>query len=571
MKHLSMTVLAVALIAAGATACFKDPNSSLRNGPSAIELSLSSITLNTGDSLSVRAVVKDGVGNTYDANDATWSSSVPAVATVRLDSSQAIPFNAFSQAFVVAVAPTGGVTTVTITSRGITDSLRVLVLPTGLAPLMTSVFRGGTAVLDSIVTKNPDNTISRDIFTTGDTIVFRTNAGSLISFDAANSTVSFGATKAYILARSSDSIKAVARTSFHGRPWITKLTWHSGTAAVGDVALDSLPFDVIAVAKPRYGGAVAVSAGVVMTINAAPTGVTFRTASPASAVVINGKPASIITRTATQLVVADTAVADSSGTTGGVVISNVAYTGGGGMTFDSLWSTGSYTIRRIVFPGTITTPASLMDTIKVRAPGTLDAATSNVATGGVNAWVLYRSADSIFAIAKQPGAITVTNVTTGGVTFPSLSPAHAISAPSTPTGEPNEPGNNSRATATLVDLTGTTAASPLNVYGVMSEAADPFDYYTFTIAAPQTVTATISWFGNGGGASTANPDFDVIICGPAPVAACSYGNDLSGNVASGSVQPETFTVALAAGTYFIRTFAYVTAGPVVYKLALNLP
>lgn len=578
MKHLSSIVLAVAVVAAGATACFKDPTSSLRKGPNRIELTRSAVVLSTGDSLAVQAELKDEQGNTYDAGNVQWATDNAAVATVRVDSTP-IPYNAFSRGFVLAASPTGGVAHVTVTSGSISSGFRVLNLPKRFSASMPPVFRGPTTVVDTIISKRPDNTIALDVFTTGDTVVFKNVAGSDLTLDPTASTVSFGAMKAYVLARSADSIKVVAPNSFHGRPWITKLTWH-GPAEVGNVAIDSLQGDSIAVAKPRYRGSIVVSSGIVMTISAPPTGLTFRTStSPAASrteVFIHGKRASIIQRTASLLVVSDTALADSAGYTGGVIISNVDYSAG--IRFDSLWSTGAFTISRVSFPGTISTPATLMDTIKVRAPGLLNAATSNVTVGGLNAWILYRSADSIYALAKQPGAISVTNVTTGGVTFPSLAPARAINVPATPTGAPNEPGNNSRATATAVSLTGTTTASPLLVYGVMdaTNASDYWDYYTFTTTAVDTVTATLSWFGNGtGGASytdTNNPDFDVIICGPAPVTSCGYGADLSGNAGSGLSQPETFTVILVVpGQYYIRTFAYVTAGPVVYQLALHKP
>jgi hypothetical protein len=124
MKHLSSIVLAVALVAAGATACFKDPTSSLRNGPSRIELTRSTVNLTVGDSISVQAVVKDTLGNTFDAGDAVWTSVAPAIAVVHPDTSQIIPFNSYAKAFVRAVSH--GQTYVKVTSRGITDSLKVI-------------------------------------------------------------------------------------------------------------------------------------------------------------------------------------------------------------------------------------------------------------------------------------------------------------------------------------------------------------------------------------------------------------------------------------------------------------
>jgi hypothetical protein len=573
MKHLSSIVLAVAVVAAFATACFTDPTSSLRKGASRIELSRSAVTLATGDSLAIQAELKDDQGNTYDAGALQWATDNAAVATVRVDSTP-IPYGAFSRGFVLAASATGGVAHITVSLGSISTGFRVLNVPAGFSASAPTLFRGGVAVKDTIVTKNPDNTVTRDIFTSGDTVVFKLATGSTLSFNATASTVSFGAAKAYILAQSADSIKVVARNSFHGRPWITKLTWH-GPAEVGDVALDSLQGNVIAVAKPRYRGAIAVASGIVMTINAPPTGVTFRTGTTPTGVVINGKPASIITRTASSLVVADTVTADSAGVTSGVIITNVNYSGG--IVFDSLWSTGSYTISRVSFPGTISTPASLMDTIKVRAPGLLDAVNSNVVVGGVIAWSFYRSADSIFAVAKRTGAISVTNVTISGVTFPSLSPAHPVNVPASPTGEPNEPGNNVRATATTVAFTG--AADTIVVYGALDceddgtacpGNGDLIDYYQIAFAGGTKLRAIVTWYGNGtaGGSAyndTNNPDIDVAI---RDAAANYYGTNTGAN-GSGAIMPEiATTTTLAAGTYYIRVMAWVTPSPITYQLQL---
>jgi len=123
MKHLSSIVLAAAVLAAGAVACFKDPTSSLRNGASRILLTRSSVFLDVGDSLSVQAEVKDEQGNTFGAADAVWTTSNAAIAVVNPDTTKVIPYNAFSRAFIRATGT--GVAWVFIASQGLRDSVQV--------------------------------------------------------------------------------------------------------------------------------------------------------------------------------------------------------------------------------------------------------------------------------------------------------------------------------------------------------------------------------------------------------------------------------------------------------------
>jgi hypothetical protein len=127
MKHLSSIVLAAAVVAAGAVACFKDPTSSLRNGASQILLTRSSVFLNVGDSLSVQAEVKDDQGNTFDVPDAVWTTSDATVAVVNADTSKLIPLKAFSRAFIRTTG--AGAAWVYFESQGLKDSVQVYGLP----------------------------------------------------------------------------------------------------------------------------------------------------------------------------------------------------------------------------------------------------------------------------------------------------------------------------------------------------------------------------------------------------------------------------------------------------------
>ena len=185
MKRLSPIVLAVVLIGAIATACFDDPTSSLRNGPARLDLSRTAIFINLGDSLSVNAGVKDEQGNVFSAAGTTWESADPTVATVRVDDI-VIPNNAFSRAFVLAVA--AGRTYVRVTSQGVSDSVLVWVLPL--------VFNG---------------TVSPASFNVGDTLTITASTALGFSTAAAGlSEVTVGGVPAWILSRTASQIKAIA-------------------------------------------------------------------------------------------------------------------------------------------------------------------------------------------------------------------------------------------------------------------------------------------------------------------------------------------------------------------------
>jgi len=182
MKHLSSILLATALLALGATACFDDPNKPLMNGPSDIYLSLSTAFIPAGDSVAITAELKDGAGNTFSTADAVWESSAPSVATARRDT-VVIPGSAFTRAFVVAIVP--GETWVRITSSGLTDSVQVVVLPSSFAGTIT-------APAGSML---------------GDTI---TIAGTAALGFSARTTVTIGGFDAWIVSQTASQLKVMA-------------------------------------------------------------------------------------------------------------------------------------------------------------------------------------------------------------------------------------------------------------------------------------------------------------------------------------------------------------------------
>lgn len=182
MKHLSPIVLAVVLIGAVATACFDDPTSSLRNGPSRLDLSRTAIFINLGDSLSVNAGVKDEQGNVFSAAGTEWVSVDPTVATVAVDDI-VIPNNAFSRAFILGVA--AGRTYVRITGQGITDSVLVWVLPPTFSGTVTA----------------PAGSMMGDTITIAST--------SVLGFTAAT-TVTIGGVDAWLVSQTATQLKVMA-------------------------------------------------------------------------------------------------------------------------------------------------------------------------------------------------------------------------------------------------------------------------------------------------------------------------------------------------------------------------
>lgn len=186
MKHSSSIMLAAAVLALGAVACFKDPTSSLRNGPSRILLTRSAVFLNVGDSLQVRAEVKDEQGNTFTTTDAAWTTSDAQVAVVNPVTTPVIPYDAFSRAFVRAV--TAGKATVYFSSHGLTDSLMVVGVPL--------VFNG---------------TITPATANVGDTITV--SGTSVLGFSTAvgsESEITVGGMPVFIVSRTANAIKFIS-------------------------------------------------------------------------------------------------------------------------------------------------------------------------------------------------------------------------------------------------------------------------------------------------------------------------------------------------------------------------
>jgi len=218
MKHLSSIVLTAAVLAAGTVACFKDPTSAARKGPSRIVLTRSTIMLGVnGDSEQVQAELKDEQGNTYDVADAQWTSSNTAVAVVNVDTSQYLPYHALTRAFVHTTG--AGRAWVYIETHGIKDSIQVYGLPT---------------VFDGTVAHVANPTLNDTITINGTAaLTFTTTGGD-------TSVVSTSGRGVWMLSRSATQLKFVAVAAANMPVCITNLVLNGVVHIAGLCATSTL-------------------------------------------------------------------------------------------------------------------------------------------------------------------------------------------------------------------------------------------------------------------------------------------------------------------------------------------
>ncbi len=256
MKRQSLVLLAVAFVAAGAAGCFKDPVSSLRGGPATMVLDAQSIYVAAGDSVNVQAQVKDNSGNVLAETDAVWSTGSAAVAVVRKDTTTE-PGNFETRGIIRGVVTTGGVTNVTVTSRGVTGTVRVVVTPPTLAGTQVSV--KGTASADTVVVPGslgppptPPDTVA---YTAGDTLVI--DGTSVLQFDTSQATAYIsgpaGVTPGIIVSKTPTELQVAFLAGAAGKVIVTHLLMVTGNAAVGNIVIDSLIGDSVAMARQRFG------------------------------------------------------------------------------------------------------------------------------------------------------------------------------------------------------------------------------------------------------------------------------------------------------------------------------
>ena len=74
MKNQRKAWLAAGLLALVAAACFSDPTSGLRNGPTAITVNFASVSVAAGDSVTLIGTVRDAQGNPLPVGTVSWGS-----------------------------------------------------------------------------------------------------------------------------------------------------------------------------------------------------------------------------------------------------------------------------------------------------------------------------------------------------------------------------------------------------------------------------------------------------------------------------------------------------------------
>jgi len=601
MKRQSLVLLAVAFVAAGAAGCFKDPVSSLRNGPAVLSSNVSALFLKTGDSATVIAYLKDNAGNELAVTGVTWTTANAAIAVVdTLPSSgtgaQPIPGNAYAKAYVRAVdSISGGWTNVIVTSRGIADTIRVVVLPAKFNKSL--VARTGPSLTDtifvpaSLLPPAPPDTLA---YTAADTLVL--NGTSLLTFDTSKVTVTVstlaGASKGFIVSKTPSQLKVVFENGTAGKAMIQHLLLTPGNSKVGTVTVDTLITDSVAVAPWRVGQAASgITASVtsnVLTVTL-PAGMSFTGSSSAT---FNGAPVAVIAQSANTLSFFSTVAA----TTGKLVVYNVQMTGGTGVpsvTFDSLMSNvGTFTLSPAFLPnGNVTMSPNngkLGDTIIVTAPAGMTFSTSGavsralVGNQAINtsdtAWNVSLTANTMKLFAKRGGSgtVTVTNLVlpvTGAVPFNLTTPGTtAIDSVNS-----DLPVSQTQGGALALNIPANDTAI---VYGTALPGAlnggFAQSYWTFTTSATHTIKGTVSWFGSGSPYSTGTnttaytEDLDMLICN-ASTACDESAADLSNFAAATAVQPQAFSVAaLPAAQYWINVAGFNVKYTIIYQLAVIL-
>jgi hypothetical protein len=314
----------------------------------------------------------------------------------------------------------------------------------------------GVTTLDSLVSVVPSTVqqytagYTGTVTQTGDTMLLAPSTGT--TFDAQTSTVKFGANAGAVLARSATQLKVIAPVATPGSSDTLKVTnVHLGLATVN---LQSTAV-TYTIQRATFSGAVTQTGDTLFI--APPTGFSFDSA---TATVSFGASSGIV-------------LAKSSSSI--KVLSPVTYTGPVtvkgvkmGIATVNLATTGSYTINAANFNATVTTLGKYLDTVKVyAAPGfkfttTPAASASNVMIGGAAAWVLLRTADSMYVISRMPsaGQIGVTNGNVGGTVIgPALFVPGNVVITANPTGEANEPANNTPG-AVVINFLSATAANP---------------------------------------------------------------------------------------------------------------
>ncbi len=600
MKRQSLVLLAVAFFAAGAAGCFKDPVSDLRNGPSRLDANFSNLILKAGDSVVVTAYLKDAGGNVLAETDAQWSSTAPAVASARKDTSLSAPGNSFTRGFIVAHdSANGGWTNVIVTSRGIADTIRVTVLP----PVLTAahVAFAGPTLTDSVISPAnpfiPGDTAKKFQYTGPDTLILK--GSSYLTFDTSQVTVSVsttnGASPGLIVAKSPAQLTVVFETGTAGKVMVQHLVFDAGNAAVGAITIDTLlTGDSVGIAPWRIGpaafGASAVASSGALTVTAGP-GMTFGAGVTAG---FGGAAGVVIGRTATSLTLLAPDAYTGPVTLFGVTLAADA-TVGGSVTIDSLQSTsGNFTLPAAEIPQANVTMSPnngvMGDTIIVTAPTGMSFSTTGsvsrvlvgnraVATSDT-AWNVSVTASTIKAFAKRGGTGLVTATNLGLSSPPPGAVPFALSTPAdlaidSVTSDIALSQSQAGAVALTIPANDTAVVYGTALPGALNGGFAQ-SYWTFTTTATHNIYANAAWFGSGNPYGSGNnttqftEDLDLLMCN-ASTACDESAADLANFAGATTVQPQFFTVnSLPAAQYWINVAGFNVDYTIIYKLTVIL-
>jgi hypothetical protein len=406
MKRHGVRLITAALAAAATVGCFSDPTSSQQNGPALLQLTRSAAVVPIGESTLVEARLVDDAGNLLPMAGATWTTDNAAIADVHVAAVQ-LPEDVSSKVYVLGIATLGGITTVRVTARGVTDSVRVTALPTRFL---------GTGTGSVVGTPEAD-TSGSFAFTAGDSLTITAPAGMV--FDPAASVITLGGTRTYLLSRSSTQVSALAIKGYHGRATVSNITW-LGNAITGDYQLTSLDTsDSVSVARARLRGTVSVTGD---TITVTASGATqFATTGSDTLVFLAETPAKTLSRTSTQIrAIATTLPAASY--TGGITVRRYAWDASN--TLDSVYSATGLTVARAQFTGAIAVTNSILMTISAPAGTTFNtvAPLSGVKFDSIPAGIISRTATQlqVSSTVNYTGKVTVTNLLVGAVRIDSL-------------------------------------------------------------------------------------------------------------------------------------------------------
>ena len=230
MKRFVTTLAAVALL----TACFDDPTSSLRSGPSQIRLSRSLAFLNPGTSVVVEATLLDQQGNVLPGV-VSFSTADASVATAAdVDTLEGLTETSGEITGVAA-----GATYVRVTGGGLTDSIFVVVVPT----TFPGTFSAATTTIG--------NTIS-------------VTASGIFSFDTATAAVIIDGAPALLLSKSSTELTFAPTVTTDG------LVHVEGLVVLGNIAIGGLEATAtLTVTDPSEPGNDAPAGGATITLPAA--------------------------------------------------------------------------------------------------------------------------------------------------------------------------------------------------------------------------------------------------------------------------------------------------------------